>query len=232
MAERAARVCVIPARGGSKRLPRKNVVDFFGKPMIAYTIEAALAADRFGRVIVSSEDDEILEIAALFGAEAARRDASLASDGARVSDVLLDFLDAEEAAGRSYEILSCLFPAAPLRKAADVAAVVDLIEPGTCDFAIAVTEYDLPPHQALKLEASGALRPMWPDLVDMRDEEVGPLVVDNGSTYAAHVPAFRRQRNFYGAPLSGHLMARERSVDLNTAVDLEITKLHYRQLEG
>ncbi len=222
------RVCVIPARGGSKRLPRKNVVDFFGKPMIAYTIEAALEAERFGRVVVSSEDAEILEIATAFGAEIAERDSTLATDGARVSDVLLNYIDLEEKAGRTYEVLCCLFPAAPMRGAADVAAVVDLVVPGECDFALAVTEYDLPPHQALKLEDGGALSPMWPDLVDMRDEEVGPLVVDNGSTYAAYVPAFRQQRNFYGSPLSGHLMARERSVDINTAVDLEITKLHYR----
>ena len=228
MTEHDQRVCVIPARGGSKRLPRKNVVDFFGKPMIAYTIEAALEAERFGRVVVSSEDAEILEVARSFGAEIAERDSTLATDGARVSDVLLDFIDLEEEAGRNYEVLCCLFPAAPMRGSLDVAAVVDLVVPGECDFAIAVTEYDLPPHQALRLEDGGALRPMWPDLVDMRDEDVGPLVVDNGSTYAAHVPAFRKQRNFYGAPLSGHLMARERSVDINTAVDLEITKLHYR----
>jgi N-acylneuraminate cytidylyltransferase len=73
---------------------------------------------------------------------------------------------------------------------------------------------------------------MWPDIVNMRDEEVGHLVVDNGSTYAASVPAFRRHRNFYGRPLRGHLMPRERSVDMNSNVDLEIAKLHFRQLNS
>lgn len=222
-------ICVIPARGGSKRLPRKNVLDFFGKPMIAYSIEAALQSERFERVIVSSEDREILQIAARCGAEAVERVASLATDTARVSDVLLDFLGRAEAEGKTYDIVACLFAAAPMRICEDVRAVIDSIKPGECDFALAVTEYDLPPHQALKLEPDKSLRPMWPDLVDLRDEQVGPLVVDNGSTYAATVAAFRRQKNFYGKPLRGHLMPRERSVDMNSAIDLEIAKLHFRQ---
>jgi pseudaminic acid cytidylyltransferase len=225
-------ICVIPARGGSKRLPRKNVVDFFGKPMIAYSIEAAKASERFARIVVSSEDAETLEIARRYGAEPIERKPTLATDNARVSEVLLDFLQQEEANGRTYDIISCLFAAAPLRRAADVAAVIDLIKPGACHFAIAVTEYDLPPHQALKLESDGALKPMWPELVDLRDEQVGKLVVDNGSTYAATVDAFRTQKNFYGSPLRGHIMPRERSVDLNSAIDLEIAKVHYRQLNG
>jgi CMP-N-acetylneuraminic acid synthetase len=225
-------VCVIPARGGSKRLPRKNVVEFFGKPMIAYSIEAATASKCFERVVVSSDDLETLEIARKYGADPVERKSALASDTARISEVLLDFLDQEEAAGRKYDVIGCLLAAAPLRRAEDVAAVIDLIEPGPCDFAMAVTQYDLPPHQALKLEADGELKPMWPELVDLRDEQVGKLVVDNGSTYAATVAAFRKQRNLYGSPLRGYAMPRERSVDLNSSVDLEIAKVHYRQLNG
>jgi pseudaminic acid cytidylyltransferase len=225
-------VCVIPARGGSKRLPRKNVVEFFGKPMIAYSIEAARASERFERIVVSSDDAETLAIARKYGAEPAERKSALATDSARISEVLLDFLDQDEASGRKYEVIGCLLAAAPLRRAEDVAAVIDLIRPGVCDFAMAVTGYDLPPHQALKLDDSGALKPMWPDLVNLRDEQVGKLVVDNGSTYAATVEAFRKQRNFYGSPLHGHIMPRERSVDLNSSVDLEIAKVHYRQLNG
>lgn len=225
-------ICIIPARGGSKRLPRKNVVDFFGKPMIAYSIEAAKAAGRFERVVVSSEDAETLEVARKYGADPVERKSALASDSARISEVLLDFLDQEEKAGRKHGIIGCLLAAAPLRRAEDVAAVIDLINPGACDFAMAVTQYDLPPHQALRLGDDGALKPMWPDLVNLRDGQVGKLVVDNGSTYAATVDAFRKQRNFYGSPLRGHIMPRERSVDLNSSVDLEIAKVHYRQLNG
>ena len=113
-------VCVIPARGGSKRLPRKNVVEFFGKPMIAYSIEAATASKRFERIVVSSDDPETLEIARKYGADPVERKSSLASDTARISEVLLDFLDQEEAAGRKYDVLACLLAAAPLRRAEDV----------------------------------------------------------------------------------------------------------------
>jgi pseudaminic acid cytidylyltransferase len=221
-------ICVIPARGGSKRLARKNVLDFFGKPMIAYSIDAALQSERFEQVIVSSEDREILQIAARCGAQVVERAASLATDTARVSDVLLDFLEREET--DKYDVIACLLAAAPMRTSDDVRAVVDFIKPGICDFAIAVTEYDLPPHQALKLEHDKSLQPMWPELVNMRDDEVGPFVVDNGSTYAATVSAFRRQRNFYGHPLRGHMMPRERSIDMNSPIDLEIAKVHFSHL--
>ena len=106
-------LAVIPARGGSKRLPRKNIVDFFGKPIIAYTIEAALGSGCFSRVLVSTEDSEISDIAIQHGAEVADRPADLAGDSATVVDVCVDILNREAAAGKEYDVLCCLYPAAP-----------------------------------------------------------------------------------------------------------------------
>lgn len=225
-------ICVIPARGGSKRLPGKNILDFAGKPMIAHSIAAVKESGCFERVVVSSDDREILAVAAEWGAETDERSPSLAQDQTPICDVLVDFLEREEAAGRDYDVIGCQFAAAPLCRAEDVAAVCGLLEPGNCDFAIATTEYDLPPHQALKLESDGRLAPMWPDLVDKQDDQVGQLVVDNGSAYAAYVPQFRRQTHFFGSPLKGYLMPRERSVDLNSLVDLEMAKRLYEVLNA
>jgi len=217
-------VALIPARGGSKRLPRKNIADFFGRPIIGYTIEAATKSGCFTRVVVSTEDAEIAEVAARFGAEVDRRPASLASDAATVGAVCVDFLERERAAERAWQHLCVLYPTAPLRTAEDIRGVMGLLEPGRCDFAMAVTRYDLPPHQALKLGPEGALEPMWPDLIARRSSDVPALCVDNGSTYGVGVPAFLKQPGFYGPGLRGHMMPRERSFDIDTGIDLDLAR--------
>lgn len=220
------RVAVIPARGGSKRLPRKNVLPFWGRPMLAWTVDAALDTGLFQRVVVSTEDAEIAETARIAGAEVAARDPELAGDGARVTEVCLDFLCREEEAGCSYDVLCVLYATTPLRTAEDIRGVVDLVEPGQWDFALAVTHYDLPPHQALRRGPAGGLEPMWPEMVTARAEEVGELLVDNGSTYAASVTAFRENGEFYGPGLRGHVMPRSRSVDLDDAEDWELLEFY------
>jgi len=218
-------VAIIPARGGSKRLPRKNIVNFLGHPILAYTIEAALGSKCFERVIVSTDDNEIAAIGKKAGAYVHQRGASLSTDSARVVDVCLDFLAGEEQAGRTYDALACLYATAPLRNAADVSAVFGLLDPGRCDFAMAVTDYGLAPHQAMRQAADGGLSPVWPDIVNARADEIGVLRVDNGSTYAVTVPAFRREKTFYGPNLRGYFMPRLRSVDIDTADDLTLALL-------
>ena len=218
-------VCLIPARGGSKRLPHKNIADFLGKPIIAYTIEAARASGLFARIAVSTEDREIARIARDFGAEWHRRPPELATDRAGVIEVCLDFLDDEAREGRDYDALACLLATAPMREAGDVRGVHDLLEPGRCDFAMAVTTYDLPPLQALRRTADGLLTPMWPEYVRLRSQDAPLLYVDNGSTYFVATSALRRERTFYGERLRGYLMPRERSVDIDDAFDLELARL-------
>lgn len=226
-----SRVAFIPARGGSKRLPRKNVIDFNGQPIIAFTIKAAIDSNCFERVVVSTEDDEIAGVARRFGAEVDRRQPALATDGARVTDVCLDFLDREASGGRNWAVMACLYATAPMRNAEDIRATVDLVDPGHCGFAMAVTRYALAPHQALKMGTDKNLSPMWPDLVERRVTELPPLVVDNGSTYAVEVASFRRHRSFYGPGLRGHEMPRERSVDIDTREDYDLALWLARQSE-
>ena len=215
-------LAIIPARGGSKRLPRKNVIEFRGRPIIAYTIEAARASTSFERIVVSTDDDEIAEIARRFGAETDRRPAKLATDQATVAETCLEFLDREQKAGRSWRVMTCLYATAPMRNADDIRATLGLLEPGRCDFAMAVTRYAVAPHQALKLGPDGELAPMWPDLVERRASEMPPFVVDNGSTYVVDVAAFRAHGTFYGPTLRGYEMPHERSIDIDTRDDYEL----------
>lgn len=227
-------VALIPARGGSKRLPRKNIVEFHGQPIIAYSITAALESDCFESVVVSTEDEEIAEVATKWGAAVDLRDPSLATDEARVKDVCMAFLDKECAAGREYEILSVLYATSPLRTADDVQAVVKLIEPGRCQYGLATTRFSLPPHQALKRAEDGTLEPMWPDVLNRRSSDMPALEVDNGSTYAVYVPAFRETVNFYGprGEMRGYLMPAERSVDIDTPKDLELAEYYFTVLQN
>lgn len=215
-------IAIVPARGGSKRLPRKNIIDFLGRPIIAYTIEAALACGLFDRVVVSTEDEEIAGVARQCGAWVLDRPQSLATDSSTVVEVCLDLLDREQKAGRSYTTMCCLYATSPLRNAQDIKDTMILVTSGQCDFAMAITEYSLPPHQALRMEKTGTLAPMWPELVHRRAREVGPLYVDCGSIYVVSVPKFRDLRTFYGPGLRGHIMPHDRSVDIDVQEDLEL----------
>lgn len=211
-------LAIIPARGGSKRLKRKNVLPFKGKPMIAWTIEAALASGRFQKIIVSTDDEEIAAVAQKYWISIERRPEHLATDQARVVDVCVDILMREEALGREWRRMACLYATAPLRTAQDIQAVHDLAGSG---FALAGTDYALSPHQALRLGACNMAEPMWPELVEKRHDEMPALRVDNGSTYVCPTDLFLQQRTFYGKPLKVYTMPRERSVDIDTQTDLD-----------
>src|SRR2546421_3954334 len=127
-------VCIIPARGGSERLPRKNIVDFLGRPILEYTVEAAKTSGIFTRVVVSTEDREIAEVARHAGAEVHERSNALATDSARVVDVCISLLDDEARSGRAWDFFGCLLATAPMRTADDVRRAYALIEPGVCQF--------------------------------------------------------------------------------------------------
>jgi len=206
-------IAIIPARGGSKRLPRKNVVSFLGEPIIAYSIRAALASDCFSSVLVSTEDPEIEHVAREAGAEVVQRPVDLASDTAGVVDVCVQVLGSIADRPKWF---CCLYPTAPLRSAADIRQTLEIVISCRSQFAMAVTDFDLPAHQALSLGDDGSAEPMMPELASLQGQAAPEIVVDNGSTYAADVDAFLRQRSFYGPGLCVHRMPRWRSVDIDT----------------
>lgn len=217
-------VAIIPARGGSKRLPRKNVADFLGRPIIAYTIDAAKESNCFDRIVVSTDDREIAEIGNRCGAEIEHRDQALATDAATLVQVCQAFLERELAAGRNWSQLACLYATAPLRTASDISATMNLLEPGVCDFAMGVSAYEYPAHSAMKLLAGGAMVPMWPELINLRASELAPLRANNGTTDVVNTEAFLEARTFYGPGLRGYDMPRWRAIDIDTAEDLKFAR--------
>ena len=222
-------ICIIPARGGSKRFPKKNIIQFHGKPIIAYSIEAAIQANLFDRIIVSTDDMSIAQHAEHFGAKIHIRPHELATDMARVVDVCAHILEEEDKAGRIYDILCCLYATAPLRTSEDIRNVLRLLGNENCDSAMAVTNYHFPPQQALKLDKYQYLIPVWSDMINMQSQEVPDFLVDNGSTYAIEVVVFKEKNSFLGDHLKGYIMPRIRSVDIDTQEDLDIANIFFRR---
>jgi N-acylneuraminate cytidylyltransferase/CMP-N,N'-diacetyllegionaminic acid synthase len=162
MTEYGEMLMVIPARGGSKRLPRKNVLPLAGKPLICWTIEAALATGLAARILVTSDDEEILSIASRYASQGLiihKRPAELASDHASTADALLDALATEQQVGHSAKTLILLQPTSPLRTAEDIlAAVRKYEESGSSDTVVSVCEVDHPTAWVGTIAGNGQLQ--------------------------------------------------------------------------
>jgi len=218
-------LAIIPARGGSKRLPRKNVLPFQGKPMLTWTAEAARDSGLFERVLISTEDAEIAAISRQYGFEAIPRPEHLATDEATCAQVCLHVLDELEKQGEMFDILCCLYATAPLRGADDIAGTMRLLGDNAAnmaDFAFAVTSYPQSPYQMLIPDSVGFLIPAWPLIANQKSQALPCPFIDNGSTYAVRVPAFRTYKSFHGPRLRGYSMSRMHSIDIDTAEDLEM----------
>ncbi len=217
------RIAIIPARGGSKRLPRKNIVPVCGRPVLEYTVEAAFRCELFDHIIVSTEDEEIARVAEGAGAEVWARSEGLASDTTVMDKVIEDVLAGFHDRCGEYPVsFCCLLATAALRLPSDIANAFQLLQPGDCDFVLTYKEYESSPHEALILDKGGDLHPMWPDLMFRQRGDRPRLVKDAGSIYWLYTEAFLREKTFFGANLRGHLLPSERAVDIDEPSDLEL----------
>lgn len=226
-----SRVAIIPARGGSKRLPRKNILPFRGKPMLAYSIEAALNSGCFDHVYVSTEDDEIAAVAEAAGALVDKRSSSLAGDTNTVVEVCHEFLLRKQSEGINWQQLVILYATCPLRRVEDVSAIVTTLEQGDCDVAMAVSEYDHYVHQALSYDDQGYAQAVFPHWITSRAASVPAMHVSNGCLYATWCDTFMAEPTLYPPRLKTYLMPREYSVDIDTAEDLAMAEAMASYLE-
>lgn len=223
-------IAIIPARGGSKRLPRKNILPFKGKPLLLWTCEAAKASGCFDRIIVSSDDPEIADIAGHAGYEVDVRPAHLGTDTASCADVCLELLDRLEATGSVYDQLCCLYATAPLRTAQDIRQVMALMGPET-DAAYAICTYSHPPVQMLFEDKDGFLQSAFPLLINKKSQEIPLPLIDNGSTYVITARALRKYHTFHPPKIKGHRMPFLRSIDIDTAEDFALLEACAQLLE-
>jgi CMP-N-acetylneuraminic acid synthetase len=210
-------LCLIPARGGSKRIPRKNVLPLAGKPLLVYSIEAARDAGVFTDIVVSSDDAEILDVARSWGVEADERPAAWAGDTVPMVRVAEEYLCRDTVRGR-YDHLAVMLPTCPFRTAEDVRAAVALYEArGAAATVIAVTVYEFPPQLAMTLgpDASIALREPETYGRTTRSQSIETAFHPNGALYLSTVDRFLKWGTFFHEPLAGYAMPPERSLDID-----------------
>lgn len=212
-------LAVIPARGGSKGLPGKNILPVNGRPLLAWSVEAGRGARHVDRVVLSSDDDVIIAAGRACGCEVPfRRPAALATDTASSLDVVLHALDSLP----GYDVVVLLQPTSPLRTAADIDGACATFVASGASSCVSVALADQSPHWMYRLDAGRTLVPLLaqPDLT-LRRQDLPKVYVLNGAIYIADVAWLRRHRTFVGADTVAYVMPAARSLDIDSAADFE-----------
>jgi CMP-N-acetylneuraminic acid synthetase len=227
-------LALIPARGGSKGIPRKNIVPIAGKPLLAWTIEAARNSKHLDRVILSTDDEEIASVGREFGVEVPfMRPAELARDTSGSLEMAMHALDwaAREPAGEP-EYLLILQPTSPLRVSADIDAAIELALERRAEAVVGVRETFSPahPYDIWRTESTGEMR-YFLDTKDKptRRQDYPPAYVSCGAIYLNRVITFRQTRNFHPSGTLAYHMPADRSIDIDTPLDLQIADFLLRQ---
>jgi len=212
---------LIPAKGASARLTRKNVRELAGRPLIGWAADAARASGVIDRLIVSTEDAEIAMEARRLAIDVPfMRPAHLARDPAGVVQVALHALDELERAGERFDTLIILLPTCPLRTADDIRGAVERFTERDGKFLLSVAPFDHTPLTALKLGDGDLLEPFFPQYMEMVAKDMPKAYRPNGAIHVLDVAAFRVARSYVAPPLIAYVMPRERSVDIDRAEDL------------
>lgn len=223
-------LALIPARGGSKRIPGKNIRDFAGKPIIAYSIEAALNSGKFDRVIVSTDSERIAEVARAAGAEVPfMRPPELSDDHTPTIPVVRHAIDWMTGEGDSPSHACCIYATAPFLEPEDLRRGWDMLE-GNAEarFAISVTSFAFPIQRALKCPAEGEPVAMfWPEHELTRSQDLPEAVHDAGQFYWGTVEAYRTKDGFFSGPTLAVPIPRYRVQDIDTPEDWERAERMY-----
>jgi N-acylneuraminate cytidylyltransferase len=219
-------LAVIPARGGSRRVPRKNIRRMHGRPLLAYSIEAALRSDLFARVVVSTDDAEIAAIARAEGADVPfLRTPALADDMTPVSRATIDAVDRLEDAGETFPEVCQLMPNCPLRTADDVVASHRQFTHRPVDAQISVARYGWQsPWWAMRREADGSLAPLFPDAMQRRSQDLAELLCPTGAVWWARTDALRRAGTFHLAGRTGWEIDWTHAIDIDTEQDWRLAE--------
>ena len=217
-------VTVIPARGGSKGILRKNIVDICGKPMIYYTIQAAIDSTQIDRIIVSTDDPEIAKISEEFKAEVFLRPKDLAEDNTSMVDVILNVIAKLEVDNTLPDMIMLLQPTSPLRKTIDIDNAIALFLEKSPDMVISVSEYEHSPFWGLQIRDT-YLEPLFKDENEIPNrQQLEPIYYPNGAIFLFNPHMMLKKRTFYPEKSIPYIMPKERSIDIDDSIDLEFVK--------
>lgn len=223
-------IAVITARGGSKRIPRKNIKPFLGRPILEYSIEAALRANLFDEVMVSTDDREIAQVAEKAGAKVPFfRSESTSNDFATTADVIEEVLAAYERIGRTFDTVCCIYPTAPFVTAEAIRKAMTLLGQEQADCVIPVVKFSFPPQRGVVVR-EGKLSPKWPENMAKRSQDLEPLYHDCGQFYCLNVERFRRQKAVWMENAVAFIQDEKYVQDIDTPKDWEIAEMKYRLL--
>ncbi len=225
------KLCIIPARGGSKRIPRKNIKNFNGKPMIAYSIEAALMSQCFDEVVVSTDDEEIAELSEACGAKVPfMRPESLANDHAGTLPVIkqaIDWFDQYDVAPNE---VCCLYATAPFVSASSIQKAYLQLKETQADYCFTVTSFAFPIQRAIKVTAENRVEMFQPENFNTRSQDLEEAFHDAGQFYWGKAEAFKRMEPLFSANASPFILPRYRVQDIDTPEDWLRAELMYRAL--
>ncbi len=222
-------LCIIPARGGSKRIPRKNIRDFLGKPIIAYSIEAALKSGLFEEIIVSTDDQEIAEVAIKHGAKVPfMRSADASNDHATTMDVIFEVLgNYEKLQGKFFEKVCCIYPTAPLIKEEHLRAGFELLINKGFDSVFPVVSFGYPIWRGLKLE-EGKTKMIWPEYQNSRSQDLEKAYHDAGQWYWFNPKKINK--NLFTENTGSIILDEMEVQDIDHLSDWKIAEMKYRAL--
>lgn len=214
------KLAIIPARGGSKRIPRKNIKPFCGKPMIAWSIEAALESGCFDRVIVSTDDAEIAEVARQYGAEVPfMRPLELSDDHTGTIPVIRHAIETINSQGRAVEQACCLYATAPFIRAEDLRRGLEMLQGSGSDYAFSVTSYAFPIQRAIRLTPEGRVEMFNPEHFSTRSQDLEEAYHDAGQFYWGRADAWLQGKMIFSPASLPVMLPRHRVQDIDTPED-------------
>ncbi|MEE1952741.1 pseudaminic acid cytidylyltransferase [Aeromonas sp. 75A] len=224
-------IAIIPARGGSKRIPRKNILLFCGQPMLAYAIQAAQKSGCFSKVVVSTDDEEIAKVARQLGAEVPfLRPANLADDHTGTTPVVIDTIQRLDQLGIQAEHYCCIYATVPLIQANDLKAAYQRLTANKAPFVYTVAEFGFPIQRAVRMDEQGRVTPFWPEQMAKRSQDLEPAYQDAGQYYWGTRAAWLGGISPIGGEGIGHILPRHRVVDIDTPEDWHLAELLYQVL--
>ncbi|MCR5189270.1 MAG: pseudaminic acid cytidylyltransferase [Treponema sp.] len=223
-----SRIAIIPARGGSKRIPHKNIKDFCGKPILAYSIEAALSSKLFDDVMVSTDDEEIAIIAKQYGASVPfMRSSETANDFAILKDVLNEVIAKYKENGKIFDEYCCILPTAPLVEIEDIVKSHKVLETANCVSVVPVVKYSYTIFRSLKIE-NGKLVMNWPENYSKRSQDLPEAFHDAGLFYWYRKEYFEEKIAGFGENACPYILDEEKVQDIDTEDDWRISEMKYK----
>lgn len=224
-------LAIIPARGGSKRIPHKNIKPFLGRPIIAYSIEAALGTGLFEEVMVSTDDVEIAEIARQEGASVPfLRSTENANDYATLADVLVEVVNAYKERGYEFDLICCLLPTAPLISSEDVRSAYDQLVMSTFDSICPVVAFSYPILRSLSIDEKGNLNMNWPEYRFSRSQDLRPAYHDSGTFYWIKTSSLLKDKKLLSENGTAIVLDEFRVQDIDTDTDWALAEMKYKLL--